>query len=541
MSNDELLSADFAVLLHARAPINHIVQLPPELLIIIFLYVVFGDDRIRVGEYTIPSFEDARRARLVLTHVCRGWRDLAAATPSLWSAIHNDEEALYEEDISRAKTASMTLRLLGSRDGAETVLERISRQLRRIDVVYMQEPTLAALRRLEMPLLECLTAIARRYTSVRLWDQLLGANVVGLQGLALGEVVGLPTNQFPNLTHLYLAPPFSQTPPVSTILKMLANTPALQYLHQVHVQTRHADLEPGTGVRSYGTVLLRSMRGLVLETHLDHALTLLEHLAMPKNRLIRIAANMDVLPAGDRRLDRLLSRRVTTLQLATRPHSLNFVTHASDRAEELPMWFSVTWREPLEPWPTGIVHTIILSALECLSVATRDSGLFPYILPHLPCLVDLRVIISSKYVDRTEESKQVSEALHTALGQSSPLVCRRLRSLALLARERIPAVFSPIALIKMATARAQLGCRLSRIVVQWRADPGSEEPRQLFADTFNAALAEHVDELVLVADGEPGSLDSGGELRSEWAMADAEKYWILPRDFTEQHAPHRLW
>lgn len=190
-----------------------------------------------------------------------------------------------------------------------------------------------------------------------------------------------------------------------------------------------------------------------------------------------------------------------------------------------------------------MVHTTLpLSALEHLSISTRDPALLPIILPHVPRLVDLRVATSVSWSGGVEDrhSAQISEALCMALGQSSSLLCRCLHTLALQSCwGTTPGVLSPPSLIDIAITRERLGCRLRRMIIQrsrYRKTEDEPGSRQLFADAF-MSLDRHVDEVVLLAEGRPGAMDTG-RVRPEWAMPEAERYWKLGH---ELKAPERLW
>ncbi|TFK86170.1 hypothetical protein K466DRAFT_587439 [Polyporus arcularius HHB13444] len=551
MSSNNLHSAEsiaLRVVLDARARINavtHIGRLPVELLVVIFTYVAIEDDRVQVNpseleETKFPSFDP--RYPLALTHVCRGWRNLALAIPSLWAQIDSRWKASYEAYISRADTTGITLRQHDSSPHEPyRQMREICRQLRRLDVVGFSLQTLSVLEHLDMPQLECFTAFSMSLTLiVQTWQlrNLALFRGAALRALALGGVGGgwLPTNMhFVQLTHLYLSPSLRFA--ASHLREMLANTPALQHLHFDNHIHRLFGLTPESNDSNgpVTPVILPSLRGVVLAAlSLSDSLTLLRHLHMPKSSLTQdVDSSESSVPIPS--LEPLTSRTIIALQLCT-SNVLHIVALTSNRMEGLGFWLSLDKRVAFQ------MYTLLpLCGLEYLSIATRYHTLLPALLPHLPCLVDLRVAISlppERGFNDGQDYPKMSEAVCTALGQSrgSDILCGRLRTLALRSFwDASPAAFSPRTLIDMASMRDGLGCRLRQIIIQHPCYYPNEQDerdapaaRQLFRDTFVPALSKHVDEVTVLEDEEPESLDSG-EVRPAWATPDAERYWLLPQ------------
>ncbi|RPD56287.1 hypothetical protein L226DRAFT_214444 [Lentinus tigrinus ALCF2SS1-7] len=538
------------VVLHARALINAstpVARLPPELLAYIFIYAALEDERVKLHKDTFPRFESP--SRLAISHVCHTWREIALATPSLWAQIDNYWTTPREEYIARSRGAGITLRVHGCYQGStKSCIEPISGRLRRLDIIDVRRHSIDALRELEMPALECLTADGRK-----IWDAtLFRGQKTGLRALALhGLLVDrLPANQFPKLTHLHLSLHLKlEEESGSSLLSLLANTPALQYLYfddtdGLYGRDGGVVSYPESGIPVHDLVLLPSLRGLIMNNlHLTRALVLLEHLSMPQKPLIRLVSVVRSSAPAIPNIRRLLPGNATSMQLVTRTtpdhERFQIVAHPADGNAGL--WFSVRGGgATVHQWPR-MVHTMLpLSTLRCLTIAARDPALVPNILPHLPSLNTLRIMIGYD-VSGDDQPAQLSEGLCTALAQSSPLVCRSLRTLGLQFDDDAhddPSVFSPLSLIDMATTRAQLNCRLHRVVIQWSRYSWHDdaETRQRFTDAFKP-LAEVVDEVVLVGDEDAESLDMMS-VRPQWTMPDAERYWSL-REFRES-LPDRL-
>jgi hypothetical protein len=120
------------------APLSpHSPTLPPELLAEIFIHCLPNDD------FIIP---DPTTAPLVLCGVCHRWREIALATPRLWSSLDIEMEALgadarepgvnacrlYSTWLSRARSTPLSLSLLDSDDwvarrSGRALLEQIAK------------------------------------------------------------------------------------------------------------------------------------------------------------------------------------------------------------------------------------------------------------------------------------------------------------------------------------------------------------------------------------------------------------------------------
>ncbi|KAF8207875.1 hypothetical protein K438DRAFT_2013278 [Mycena galopus ATCC 62051] len=104
-------------------PVYPILTLPNEITSEIFVHCLFSPDIITMPRYSSP---DPRSAPMLLLHVCRAWRSIAATTPRLWVdlrlALDRLSPPLFEADnfdkflanwLARAGTCPLSLNLSG--------------------------------------------------------------------------------------------------------------------------------------------------------------------------------------------------------------------------------------------------------------------------------------------------------------------------------------------------------------------------------------------------------------------------------------------
>ncbi|KAJ7220928.1 hypothetical protein GGX14DRAFT_432445, partial [Mycena pura] len=135
-----------------------VLTLPPEITAEIFKWCIDTDKRL------LPSM-----APLLLTRICRDWRDLAFSTPALWDTIteidfgvHPRAEAFVETWFSRAGTCPLSLGIIASESLFSACLESVILQhasrLQSLDVMTNAEalcnltaiPSFPILRNLEL-------------------------------------------------------------------------------------------------------------------------------------------------------------------------------------------------------------------------------------------------------------------------------------------------------------------------------------------------------------------------------------------------------
>ncbi|KAI0736048.1 hypothetical protein C8Q76DRAFT_297452 [Earliella scabrosa] len=212
-------------------------------------------EEVKIALPAHPKFRfTSCRTLLRVTHVSRRWREVALSSPDLWTrfACHNADQAFAFIERSQELPVSIFL-AIGSIPGASSsdesdetrpeipldILTRLPHhRLRRLDLeAFLTPDTVMPLMDIHAPRLECLT-ISSLYDldddspqdKVSL-VQLLQGETEALKALALSPTVdGMPSNTFPNLTHLHIAvEPYSSAQPAD-IIRLLANTPRVQHL-----------------------------------------------------------------------------------------------------------------------------------------------------------------------------------------------------------------------------------------------------------------------------------------------------------------------
>ncbi|KAI0709170.1 hypothetical protein C8Q76DRAFT_597069, partial [Earliella scabrosa] len=190
------------------APIHTI---PDELLLVIFQLVLCQPPHSRV---VAPSGEsrDGIEVSMILgiTHVCKRWRAVAIGYPCLWSCIGDRHLELLELFLVRSLQIPLSLHLRSDTPGLRNILSICGRRVQRMDLgVSPNFPHVQDLLKFEPTSLQCLTIaydddtprLDEELGSVLLFDQ----DSVHLKALAIHRGHHwLPSNVFPQLTHLHL-------------------------------------------------------------------------------------------------------------------------------------------------------------------------------------------------------------------------------------------------------------------------------------------------------------------------------------------------
>ncbi|KAI1790257.1 hypothetical protein LXA43DRAFT_1095599 [Ganoderma leucocontextum] len=235
----DVLSESLAIvrsLANASAPIS---RLPNEILSAIFEWVPRqAEDASRIATFGCFRSVDVRDA-IPLTAICRWWRQVALATPSLWSTVCDQKvpQVLPQYSFHTRcgggaltvfcdnHTSDYTLGVLRTHGGRVTQL------------CAFGSHSLAALRAPDMslPNLEhCIVQCASADVSVPRLPLFAGESV-RLRSLTLHSVSFLPSEPFPLLTHLMISKPTRRRSgalyAIGDLLDFISGSPLLRELH----------------------------------------------------------------------------------------------------------------------------------------------------------------------------------------------------------------------------------------------------------------------------------------------------------------------
>ncbi|OJT15602.1 hypothetical protein TRAPUB_5930 [Trametes pubescens] len=283
--------------INAIAPVS---SLPPELAGLVFEFVKGHDERVEVeGGAPLTAKKTARTNLIHITHVCRTWRAVALASPSLWADIlvddHTSRFPSADTFLSRSQTMPLYLHVSQMRG---TNLARflqgnsVASRIRRLDLSWdLFHDTPATHIELDAPLLECLTVVASR--ALRPINLVISnARLKALAVALRDDFIWTPKMAFPHLTHLYMDAvchywdyvPFGLGP---LLMGVLRNMPALQYLHLVRLTAEcFEEAEPKTELQQVALPHLRWFA--CVDSNPSVSLRLLSYLLLPEHAFVYI-------------------------------------------------------------------------------------------------------------------------------------------------------------------------------------------------------------------------------------------------------------
>ncbi|KAH9918353.1 uncharacterized protein BXZ73DRAFT_52950, partial [Epithele typhae] len=400
------------------APIFH---LPNEILTEIFR--IATEDRRKL---TILDIHDDTEERweafeflVTLTHVCRGWRQVALQFSELWThaslpAQHG--RYLHFQELSQDKPLSLVVQFpwtgyVSDSDRAKNnsstyrAIAAVSSRLRRLDIDLpsMGHAVPSWLLDIRVPCLKSLTILYDEreddsFMGPHVERKVLFADQVSpLEGLALINMRGwLPANNFPNLTHLFLALPYIDPVTPSVLISLLQNTPRLQHLHLNNLQYygRETVDEP---------LPLESLKSFVIsESYLNtaeviHSFRLPEHtcLRMPRSKLwhshvFQLNGLSAVRGATD--LDIRVAPPLDWIHLALQTDRSGFWVegmHTFGSDLDVHPWIHSLFSQLHIQMPLADVTTFTLD------VPYLDPKMFVPVLSHLPRLATLKLRLSA--------------------------------------------------------------------------------------------------------------------------------------------------
>ncbi|PIL27893.1 hypothetical protein GSI_10015 [Ganoderma sinense ZZ0214-1] len=247
------------------------------------------------------------RSLKVITQVCRLWRDVAFGAPELWTRIdarHYPGDELLSL-VQRSSPLPLSLFLDNVyEDTVQTssgLLRNSSSRLDRVDIT-MKHTTPSVIEELlsfDGSTLRCFTMSSPPFRgqspfhrdSVTHAIPILQGHADTLEAPSISPSIGwIPTNHFPNLTHLYIAfDILVESPSPHDVLSLLLNTPCLEILHIHRLDDRESRLTTEPSQSEAPPVELARLRSLVFTVSAyPPAAEILQGLSLQPSALIRL-------------------------------------------------------------------------------------------------------------------------------------------------------------------------------------------------------------------------------------------------------------
>ena len=511
------------------SPINRI---PNELLVMIFKDVQgplveqasLGWTE-RFNSTSTKSYNETRRV-VVLSHVCRHWRQTALRAPTLWARVDGRSLDRLDTFMERARSVHVTLFLRSNTpEELATFLDATSaKRLRRVDITLkdLTEVAIVPLATWAVPDLECLVLLTWHdsYDDARpslAPVQLLAGRTHALKALAL-QYIGswIPSNTFPSLTHLHMCFAFSTEAQTSEILAVLSSASMLEFIHIGQLLRRQdSDL-----IHETGPVVLSRLRRLTIVRYAyTRAMNLLEHLSLPEKCFVCLD-ELVITPTEEGHPRRLVDigplHNATRLDFASGDDEVLLVADSDTSG----FWLKAqikdnesTW----DLWSYNLPTMITLSTITSLHINIYTTHAFwPSVLPHFTAVVELKVSVGSPDPD-PDFTSPLDVLCATLSGQ--PVLLPSLRVLYIQGpyfNRNLDHFLS--ALVDMVAFRAFSGHRLQRFILQ----PSRQLNNLDRCRSATATIGRDVDEFQLVGAG-PGLCRF--EMRDIWNVEGAEKYW----------------
>ncbi|EIW65334.1 uncharacterized protein TRAVEDRAFT_42710 [Trametes versicolor FP-101664 SS1] len=388
LSSDELRTALHIVsdaasdLKHRVNVIAPVSKLPTELLGLIFEFAKGHDERVEVeGGAPLTTKKTARTNLINITHVCRTWRAVALASPSLWADILVDDHTsrLPSADAFLGRSQTMPLYLHASQmRGADLARflqgDGVASRIRRLDLSWdLFHDTPATKIELDAPLLECLTVVASR--ALRPIDLVISnARLKALTVSLRDDFIWTPKMSFSHVTHLYMDAvchywdyvPYGLGP---LLMGVLMNMPALQYLHLVRLTAEvFEEAEPEPELQPVALPQLQWFA--CVDSNPSASLRLLLYLLLPESAFVYVghgcgAREQTTLEPPYEFPSRELVQSFTHMEIAAYDRDLRLVAEGPHSG----LWVEGRYASPSE---VQCLQSCLLAMLPLASICTLD-------------------------------------------------------------------------------------------------------------------------------------------------------------------------
>ncbi|KAH9891341.1 hypothetical protein C8Q73DRAFT_703848 [Cubamyces lactineus] len=471
---------------------------------------------------------------LLLTHVCRRWRDVALSAPVIWSRIDVPNKHLLDLFLVRSGAAALSLHI-GHEDPGVLLGTHVER-LKRLDMtrsIDRSRPTLAPVQlQLSAPALECLTVLphhgAEGYDNGFLFRALFQRQVLKLQALALYYVgEWMPRNIFPCLTHLCLSGIVNfggSSGEVTCLVTLLANTPALQYLEVMGLAGGKFASAP---MESRSRASLPSLRAITCsQSCASDAFCLLSALDFPSSVVIRLY-NLNTLT------DSSISWPSALLPNGMFQMFTHLNVRVVDRQLELTVdgrtagfWLQVYTEGLNIDWQSWLMRLNIMfpmPAVRSLRVTTNQHGVVPTLLNQVHAsLAELSLFVDTmgERSPTLESDKDAVLEAYAALASEDLSACAQLETLQLETLCSDPyAVLRTTALAAMAATRMMRRRPLRTLVVA--TGPLCAH----CADKFSRGLVPIIPYFTRAVDFRPGAARESFGLSDTFDVPEADQWW----------------
>ncbi|KAH9836616.1 uncharacterized protein C8Q71DRAFT_758785 [Rhodofomes roseus] len=302
---DDIPASCVALIRQPHGSICTMNRLPPELLGHIFKHVLATPhvqetptrDAFTAFQIWRPTILDTTSS-LVLSHVCRYWREVCLQSPTMWS--HAVDSQSIPRDVLLELSRGLPLKILTISPESRW-LPALSEQSKRIQELHWIQVDIDHSRScLSFPAPSLLTVTLtgpRAPTSYQTLDSPLEDNfpvlfsdqTPSLAHLSLSSLPWLPRNRFDNLTCLYIDSCHGHNL-LFRLLSLLGGCPRLENL----IISALPDFASAHSIN--GTVTLGALRTLVLkQLGADDIALLLRYLALPTSTAVRLT---DIFPCA---------------------------------------------------------------------------------------------------------------------------------------------------------------------------------------------------------------------------------------------------